>query len=689
MEGDPVAQFCLGYMYNHRQVPVPKDLQKRKIAEWYRENAEKWYEKAAEQDYAPAQNNFAVMYFLHAEEVRNKLFAGEVTSKWLDLKNFQKNSTIADQWFQKTALQQNNRIAQYNLALIWYQQALICDGIASKKDENLTLLSEITEHPEIQKILETDPEYVEWEEVVATARDVVSNSPANTIEAYKEAVNWFTKAADGDKNATDNGGKNALDRSYAPAQFFLGEMYYNGEGVEKNLTEAKKWYTKAADKGDARAQFNLGMMYYNGEGVAKNLTETERWKEAFEEYEKAADRGYENGVDKGDARAQFNLGKMYYDGKGVGKDLTKAVKWYTRAARQKHASAQNNLAIMYNKGEGTKQNSEVATRYFFEAAQQGNAIAQSNVGDLFKEGLDGITQDNQEAYYWYSLALKNEVGLENAVNANLVNEVNDRRETVGNRLTEPEKNKIQERVDKWKPKTLVGGGTGFYVSKDHILTNAHVARRRKEPNKEYDEIRINFRFVKEKPGSVDWDVDLALLVDPSKEMDSFAKFRNNRVEVGEMIALFGYPMSFDLSYSGNGTSGQISGLAGAIRDPTRPDYELFSQNLFQHTAPQQGGNSGGPVFDLAGNVVGVAVSSWYAVAIENVSFAIKSNVVIEFLRKNGIQPAPGDLQKRKDDLTDIYENIYEETRKFTVPVWCYRNKSAAPLPVVEIHINEL
>ena len=55
----------------------------------------------------------------------------------------------------------------------------------------------------------------------------------------------------------------------ATAQYSLGLMYYNGEGVPKDSAEAVKWYRKAADQGYADAQFNLGLNYANGEGVPK------------------------------------------------------------------------------------------------------------------------------------------------------------------------------------------------------------------------------------------------------------------------------------------------------------------------------------------------------------------------------------------------------------------------------------
>ena len=64
----------------------------------------------------------------------------------------------------------------------------------------------------------------------------------------------------------------ASEQGDAKAQFRLGEMYENGEGVEKDYREAVKWYTKAAQQGLASAQNNLGGMYRNGYGVVQRLS---------------------------------------------------------------------------------------------------------------------------------------------------------------------------------------------------------------------------------------------------------------------------------------------------------------------------------------------------------------------------------------------------------------------------------
>ena len=99
--------------------------------------------------------------------------------------------------------------------------------------------------------------------------------------------------------------------------------------VQKKETSPKDEFLllqKAAARGDAEAQYNLGWMYSNGEGVPKNIAKTFEW------FQKAAAQQH--------ADAQYNLGLMYRDGEGVTKDTIKAIEWFQKAASQGHAKAQ-------------------------------------------------------------------------------------------------------------------------------------------------------------------------------------------------------------------------------------------------------------------------------------------------------------------------------------------------------------
>jgi TPR repeat protein len=76
------------------------------------------------------------------------------------------------------------------------------------------------------------------------------------------AVKWYNKTAEQD---------------YANAQFNLGTMYENGQGVPQDYKEAVKRYREAAEQGHAGAQNNLGLMYAQGQGVPQDYVQAHMW----------------------------------------------------------------------------------------------------------------------------------------------------------------------------------------------------------------------------------------------------------------------------------------------------------------------------------------------------------------------------------------------------------------------------
>jgi TPR repeat protein len=121
------------------------------------------------------------------------------------------------------------------------------------------------------------------------------------------------------------------DRGNRISMRILGILYYNGEGVARDYTTARKWWEKAADKGDASAMSNLGSLYLGGQGVAQDSAK------ALELFKKAAD--------KGEALGMTNLGLLYENGQGVPKDYAKAREWYEKAAARGEPNALARLPI--------------------------------------------------------------------------------------------------------------------------------------------------------------------------------------------------------------------------------------------------------------------------------------------------------------------------------------------------------
>ena len=63
----------------------------------------------------------------------------------------------------------------------------------------------------------------------------------------------------------------AAEQGNAKAQFYLGVMYTNGQGVRQDDAQAVQWYRKAAEQGVAEAQYNLGVAYAEGQGVRQTM----------------------------------------------------------------------------------------------------------------------------------------------------------------------------------------------------------------------------------------------------------------------------------------------------------------------------------------------------------------------------------------------------------------------------------
>jgi TPR repeat protein len=67
------------------------------------------------------------------------------------------------------------------------------------------------------------------------------------------------------------------NRGDPEAQAFMGVLYYNGQGVPQNYTQAAIWYRRAAEQGHSGAQFMLGQLYDTGQGVPEDIIEAQKW----------------------------------------------------------------------------------------------------------------------------------------------------------------------------------------------------------------------------------------------------------------------------------------------------------------------------------------------------------------------------------------------------------------------------
>lgn len=105
--------------------------------------------------------------------------------------------------------------------------------------------------------------------------------------------------------------------------------------MEQDLSEAIKWWQRAADLGSKCAQHNLGLMYYLGRGVEQD------YQAAFMWYLKAAKQG--------SGEAQNSLGAMYFDGLGVERNLIEVYAWFKLAEQGEQEISKLNIGIIESK----------------------------------------------------------------------------------------------------------------------------------------------------------------------------------------------------------------------------------------------------------------------------------------------------------------------------------------------------
>jgi formylglycine-generating enzyme required for sulfatase activity len=204
----------------------------------------------------------------------------------------------------------------------------------------------------------------------------------------------------------------------------------------------------------------------------------------------------------------------------------------------------------------------------------------------------------------------------------------------------------------------VSSGTGFAVVSGLLLTNNHVI----ESCSSVEVITENGRH-KSVVVDADPQSDLALLRVPTL-VGLSAKIRNPAVvNLGEPVMVFGFPLAGALTSSGNFTSGLVSGLRGLGE----------SEGMFQITAPVQLGNSGGPVFDASGLVIGVITSKLNAVKTaivtgdipQNINFAITPEKLNDFLIKNRVSV---EYSSSKKSLNTV--SIAMLAQSFTYQIEC-------------------
>ncbi|MCW1912038.1 trypsin-like peptidase domain-containing protein [Luteolibacter sp. GHJ8] len=427
----------------------------------------------------------------------------------------------------------------------------------------------------------------------------------------KAAMRWWIRAAE------------AGDTSSARLVLLVEEP------VEaKAKAKAFEVLKTSAEAGDSYDMYMVARAYEVGNGTKASAKEATRW--------------YEAAAEKGDYFSLQLIGDRYLKGEGVPKDLTKAIKWYKTAIREGSTTTMATMGHLYSDGKHLRPDGEEAVKWFETAAAFGDGFSMYNLCILYLSG-DIVPKDYVEAYVWANAAaagdddairekaIKLRKALEEVVSPESVQKAQERTQQFFV-IVKESKAWLTKRIQAGKPVILsfdeplnfhfakvdvedeepapearpgpdrneatkesagegrvIGSATAWAVSAEgHLMTAAHAV-------KGATMVTVTAADGTKQVASIlktDVRNDLALLKIEGKTRPLMLR---PKVLMGESVATIGFPNSSLQGSAAKVTEGIVSSLSGPEDDP----------RLLQISVPVQPGNSGGPLLDRSGAVVGM------------------------------------------------------------------------------------
>lgn len=396
----------------------------------------------------------------------------------------------------------------------------------------------------------------------------------------------------------------AMELGHVGAMNVLGaNVFYGIEGCKQDYHKAVHYFGLAAQRGDATSFAYLGFCYGGGLGVPQDKSK------AFYCWHKAAELG--NVYPGIQPDLYYCLGECYHSGNGVQKDIDKARAWYQKAAAQEHAGALSAL------GFDVYQVSPILAADYF--LRSGKAALKKGHKELALLALEELDQLGAKALgsELYALIYGKSGGV-----------------STGEALP-------------------LASGTGWFCQGGYVVSCYHVVEGR---NKLY----IVSQFIPKSPVSIilkDKSNDLVLL-----KLETVAStlpgipLSRELASMGEKVFTIGFPHIDLLGKLPKFTDGTISSLAGLQDEPT----------TYQISIPVQSGNSGGPLINERGEVVGVVVSKldaanvfqWTGDLPQNVNYAVKAVYLRSLLDTLGSNARGGQvLPVEGAPMTDIVKRV--------------------------------
>ncbi len=367
-----------------------------------------------------------------------------------------------------------------------------------------------------------------------------------------------------------------------------------GNYNKKNYEDAFSELLKlSGDKNNVEAQGYLGLTY---------LFYKDDYAEAIKLLEIATNRGFDFG--------KLGLAEAYYK-LGLSKESNKeAIRWFKKSTEMDFDEAYYQLGNAYlsqGEYEDAIESFEIAVNKGFDSAKTKLAQTYYLLGEYYL-----FRNSYEKAIKWYFLS-----------------------ENTGYKLSKKLLGRLKD-IQRYGGE-FSGSGSGFVVSKNGIIaTNNHVVKGCKS---------IWVEGIKAVEIDRNNQVDIAL-IKVDKKFNNVSSISTKPIELGEEVSVFGFPFSSDLgSEYVTLTKGEVSSIAEV------PDLK----GSFRFSSPVQPGNSGGPIVNNNGLVIGVARATFAKKEAQNVNIGIRAFNLISMLKNNNIKVSNDSI--RSELIIKHYTNV--------------------------------
>jgi len=449
--------------------------------------------------------------------------------------------------------------------------------------------------------------------------------------------------------------KAAADNGKVEAQVMVGLRYLCGIEVEKKPELGYEYLRKAALQDNAEGLYLTALCCFDGNGRNKN-------KELGVDLLKKA-------IEKNYKKAYVRLAECYMRGEGVIQNLVTAKDLAEKGLDNNDLNSVARLAYL-NQDSDTK----YSYKLYMKAACAGHAFSMYKIACSYFYGW-GVIKNYEEALKWAYITKANESGLSESIKANnsdiisaleasldssVSADIRNKARTTMNAIDNKSEPEVEEPSLKQAGSKTLRTGSGVLVSKNGlVVTAAHVIAECQTIKIISGGTRATAKII-----SVDEKNDVALLQAEGGPYEASPLDMSGDAPLGSRVFTVGFPHVDIQGTSPKMTRGEISSNSGMRDDPT----------CWQVSVPVQMGNSGGGLFDEAGNVVGVIVGKVDAVtsamkagdSFQNVNYAVKGEYLAPLLRKYARELISA--KKESSRLKD--EDVVNQATKSAVLIIC-------------------